>query len=50
VVPGKTAETLPVLQAAVEATERLLELEGDDAATLARRARVELAPGQRLGQ
>ena len=41
VVPGKTADTLPVLQAAVEATERLLELEGDDAATLARRARVE---------
>jgi hypothetical protein len=41
VVPGKTAETLPVLQAAVEATERLLDLVGDDAATVAKRARVE---------
>lgn len=46
VVPGTrlrvvTAETLPVLRAAVEATERLLGLEGDDAATLAQRARVE---------
>src|SRR5579859_2125221 len=41
VVPGKTAETLPTLQAAVQATERILGLDGEDAATRARRARVE---------
>jgi hypothetical protein len=41
VVPGKTAETLPVLRAAVTATERLLGLDGEDGAALARRARVE---------
>lgn len=41
VVPGKTAETLLTLQAAVQATERILGLDGADAATMAKRARLE---------
>lgn len=49
VAPGKTAETLPVLPAAGEATERLLGLEGDDAAPLAQRARVEWRPDSGWG-
>ena len=41
VVGGKTAETLPVLQAAVEAIERLLGLAGEGEDTPVKRARVE---------
>jgi hypothetical protein len=41
VVPGNTAESLEVLKAAVEATERLLGLDGDTDAVRAKRARTE---------
>jgi len=39
--PGKTVETLPVLQEAVTAAEHLLGLDGEDPEVLAQRARVE---------
>jgi hypothetical protein len=39
--PGRTVETLAVVQAAVAAAERLLDLVGDHAEARARRARVE---------
>jgi hypothetical protein len=42
VVPGRTAESLPVLQDALTHAEQLLGLEGDDERAQARRARVEL--------
>ena len=41
VVGGKTAETLSVLQAAVKASERLLDREGEGEEAQAKRARVE---------
>lgn len=41
VLPGRTVETLAVLQQAVEATERLLGLDGDTPEAQARRARTE---------
>jgi hypothetical protein len=41
VQPGRTVETLAVVQQAVAAVERLLELEGDSEAVQARHARVE---------
>lgn len=41
VVEGRTVETLPVLQAAVGATERLLGLDGDTADVQVRRTRTE---------
>jgi hypothetical protein len=41
VVPGRTVETLAVVQQAVAAVERLLGLEEETAATAARRARIE---------
>jgi hypothetical protein len=41
VLPGRSVETLSVLQAAVLAAETLLGLAGDDAATAAKRARTE---------
>jgi hypothetical protein len=42
VVPGRTAESLPVLQEAVTQAEQLLGLEGEDAAAQTKRGRVEL--------
>ncbi len=39
--PGRTVETLAVVQAAVESAERLLGLDGDSPAAHAKRARVE---------
>ena len=41
-VPGRTAESLEVLQEALKETERLLGLEGDEALAQALRARVEI--------
>jgi len=41
VLPGRSVETLPVLQEAVLAAESILGLAGDDAATAAKRARTE---------
>jgi hypothetical protein len=41
VQPGRTVETLTVVQQAVAAAERLLGLDGDDPEAVARRARVE---------
>jgi Transposase DDE domain len=41
VVPGRSVETLAVLQDAVLAAEKLLGLDGDDAATAAKRARTQ---------
>jgi hypothetical protein len=42
VVPGRTAESLPVLQEALTQAERLLGLGGEDEHAQARRARVEI--------
>ncbi|HZS85867.1 MAG TPA: hypothetical protein VFE42_00055 [Chloroflexota bacterium] len=42
VVPGRTAESLSVLQEALSAAEELLGLAGDDPAAQARRARTEI--------
>ena len=42
VVPGRTAESLPVLQEAVTQAERLLGLEGQDEAAQVKRGRVEI--------
>ena len=42
VVPGRTAESLPVLQEALTQAERLLGLEGEDEAAQAKRGRVEI--------
>jgi hypothetical protein len=42
VVGGRTAESLPVLQAAIQAAERLLGLEDDNEAVQAKRARTEI--------
>jgi hypothetical protein len=42
VIPGRTAESLPVLQTAIQAAEQLLGLAGDDPVTQARRARTEI--------
>jgi hypothetical protein len=42
VIPGRTVESLPVLQEAIAHMEHLLDLEGEDEAAQARRARVEL--------
>jgi hypothetical protein len=42
VVSGRTAESLPVLQDAIQAAEQLLGLDGADEATQARRARTEI--------
>ena len=42
VVPGRTAESLPVLQEAVTHAERLLGLEGEDEPAQRKRGRVEL--------
>jgi hypothetical protein len=41
VLPGNTVETLAVVQQAVAAVERLLDLEGDGPAVQAQRARIE---------
>lgn len=41
VVPGRTVDTLAVVQQAVAAVERLLNLEAETAAVVARRARIE---------
>ncbi len=42
VIPGRTAESLSVLQSAIEATEQMLGLAGEDEAAHARRARTEI--------
>lgn len=42
VVPGRTAESLPVLQEAVKEAEQLLGLEGEDEAAQSKRGRVEI--------
>lgn len=42
VVSGRTAESLPVLQEAIRAAERLLGLSGEDEHTAAKRARTEI--------
>jgi hypothetical protein len=42
VVPGRTAESLPVLQEAVTQAERLLGLEGEDEPAQTKRGRVEI--------
>ena len=42
VVPGSTAESLPVLQEAIQAAERLLGLDGEDEQTQGKRARTEI--------
>jgi type IV secretory pathway protease TraF len=42
VVPGRTAESLPILQEAITQTERLLGLDRDDEQTAAKRARTEI--------
>lgn len=43
VVPGRTAESLPVLQEAVNQAERLLGLAGEDESAQTKRGRVEFA-------
>jgi hypothetical protein len=48
-MPGRTAESLPVLQEAITQTERLLGLEGEDEQTQARRTRTELREGHLPG-
>ena len=42
VIPGRTAESLPVLQTAIQAAEQLLGLAGEDEPAQARRARTEI--------
>lgn len=41
-ISGRTTESLPVLQAAIQGAERLLGLEGDDAEVQRKRARTEI--------
>jgi hypothetical protein len=42
VCPGKTAESLPVLQRAIDASERLLGMEGDSVQAKSKRSRTEI--------
>lgn len=42
VIPGRIAESLPVLQTAIQAAEQLLGLAGEDEAAQAKRARTEI--------